>query len=90
MRGVDRCKKELRLCWHDASAARFLKPWARCRSGGSDLGRNRGAGAGLLTLAFGVPVGEVVGSPTPPTAFRDRQKSLLPADVGRVLDSCEL
>ena len=81
--GADPLQERLRLCWHDASR-KVLEAVGEMSEWGSDLGPNRGRGL-AFTLAFGVPVAEVVEVTNTPDGIRI-DKVFVAADVGRVLD----
>jgi isoquinoline 1-oxidoreductase beta subunit len=81
--GVDPLKERLRLCWHDPSR-KVLEAVGEMSDWGSDLGPNRGRGL-AFTLAFGVPVAEVVEVTSTDDGIRI-DKVFVAADVGRVLD----
>ncbi|MEM5519825.1 molybdopterin cofactor-binding domain-containing protein [Sulfitobacter sp. AS59] len=81
--GVDPLKERLRLCWHDPSR-KVLEAVGEMSDWGSDLGPNRGRGL-AFTLAFGVPVAEVVEVTNTDDGIRI-DKVFVAADVGRVLD----
>jgi len=81
--GVDPLQERLRLCWHDASR-KVLEAVGEMSEWGSDLGPNRSRGL-AFTLAFGVPVAEVVEVTNTPDGIRI-DKVFVAADVGRVLD----
>ncbi|WP_341234987.1 molybdopterin cofactor-binding domain-containing protein [uncultured Sulfitobacter sp.] len=81
--GVDPLAERLRLCWHDPSR-KVLEAVGEMSDWGSDLGPNRGRGL-AFTLAFGVPVAEVVEVTNTDDGIRI-DKVFVAADVGRVLD----
>jgi isoquinoline 1-oxidoreductase subunit beta len=81
--GVDPLAERLRLCWHDPSR-KVLEAVGEMSDWGSDLGPNRGRGL-AFTLAFGVPVAEVVEVLSTDDGIRI-DKVFVAADVGRVLD----
>lgn len=81
--GVDPLAERLRLCWHDPSR-KVLEAVGEMSGWGSDLGPNRGRGL-AFTLAFGVPVAEVVEVTNTDDGIRI-DKVFVAADVGRVLD----
>jgi isoquinoline 1-oxidoreductase subunit beta len=81
--GVDPLAERLRLCWHDPSR-KVLEAVGEMSNWGSDLGPNRGRGL-AFTLAFGVPVAEVVEVTNTDDGIRI-DKVFVAADVGRVLD----
>ncbi len=81
--GVDPLAERLRLCWHDPSR-KVLEAVGEMSGWGSDLGPNRGRGL-AFTLAFGVPVAEVIEVTNTDDGIRI-DKVFVAADVGRVLD----
>ena len=81
--GADPLAERLRLCWHDPSR-KVLEAVGEMSDWGSDLGPNRGRGL-AFTLAFGVPVAEVVEVTSTDAGIRI-DKVFVAADVGRVLD----
>ena len=81
--GADPLQERLRLCWHDASR-KVLEAVGEMSEWGSELGPNRGRGL-AFTLAFGVPVAEVVEVTNTDAGIRI-DKVFVAADVGRVLD----
>ena len=81
--GADPLAERLRLCWHDPSR-KVLEAVGEMSDWGSDLGPNRGRGL-AFTLAFGVPVAEVVEVTRTDAGIRI-DKVFVAADVGRVLD----
>jgi isoquinoline 1-oxidoreductase subunit beta len=81
--GVDPLAERLRLCWHDPSR-KVLEAVGEMSDWSSDLGPNRGRGL-AFTLAFGVPVAEVVEVTNTEDGIRI-DKVFVAADVGRVLD----
>lgn len=85
--GADPLEERLRLCWHDTSR-KVLETVAEMSDWGSDLGEGRGRGV-AFTLAFGVPVAEVVEVTNTDRGIRI-DKVFVAADVGRVLDPVNL
>ncbi len=81
--GVDPLEERLRLCWH-APSRKVLEAVGEMSDWGSDLGPNRGRGL-AFTLAFGVPVAQVVEVTNTDRGIRI-DKVFVAADVGRVLD----
>lgn len=81
--GADPLEERLRLCWHDTSR-KVLEAVAEMSDWGSDPGAGRGRGV-AFTLAFGVPVAEVVEVTQTDRGIRI-DKVFAAADVGRVLD----
>lgn len=81
--GVDPLAERLRLCWH-APSRKVLEAVGEMSEWGSDLGPDRGRGL-AFTLAFGVPVAEVVEVTQTDAGIRI-DKVFVAADVGRVLD----
>ena len=81
--GADPLAERLRLCWHDPSR-KVLEAVGEMSDWGSDPGPNRGRGL-AFTLAFGVPVAEVVEVTSTDAGIRI-DKVFVAADVGRVLD----
>jgi isoquinoline 1-oxidoreductase beta subunit len=81
--GVDPLEERLRLCWH-APSRKVLETVGEMSDWGSDLGPNRGRGL-AFTLAFGVPVAQVVEVTNTDRGIRI-DKVFVAADVGRVLD----
>ncbi|KIN61808.1 Aldehyde oxidase and xanthine dehydrogenase, molybdopterin binding [Sulfitobacter noctilucae] len=81
--GADPMAERLRLCNHDLSR-KVLEAVAEMSDWGSDLGTGRGRGL-AFTLAFGVPVAEVVEVTDVDGAIRI-DKVFVAAEVGRVLD----
>jgi isoquinoline 1-oxidoreductase subunit beta len=81
--GADPLEERLRLCWHDPSR-KVLEAVGEMSDWGSDLGPDRGRGL-AFTLAFGVPVAEVVEVTNTDAGIRI-DKVFVAADVGRVLD----
>jgi len=80
---VDPLAERLRLCSHDVSR-KVLETVGEMSGWGSDLGPGRGRGI-AFTLAFGVPVAQVVEVTDVQGAIRI-DKVFVAADVGRVLD----
>jgi isoquinoline 1-oxidoreductase beta subunit len=81
--GADPLAERLRLCWHEPSR-KVLEAVGEMSDWGSDLGPNRGRGL-AFTLAFGVPVAEVVEVTNADDGIRI-DKVFVAVDVGRVLD----
>jgi isoquinoline 1-oxidoreductase beta subunit len=81
--GVDPMQERLRLCWHDPSR-KVLEAVAEMSNWGSGLGARRGRGV-AFTLAFGVPVAEVVEVTDTDQGIRI-DKVFVAAEVGRVID----
>lgn len=80
---VDPLAERLRLCSHDVSR-KVLETVGEMSGWGGDLGPGRGRGI-AFTLAFGVPVAQVVEVTDVQGAIRI-DKVFVAADVGRVLD----
>ncbi len=81
--GADPLHERLRLCWHDASR-KVLEAVGEMSNWGSDMGPKRGRGI-AFTLAFGVPVAEVVEVTDTGAGIRI-DTVFVAADVGRILD----
>ena len=81
--GVDPLQERLRLCWHEPSC-KVLEAVGEMSDWGSDPGADRGRGI-AFSLAFGVPVAEVVEVTNTPDGIRI-DKVFVAADVGRVVD----
>jgi isoquinoline 1-oxidoreductase beta subunit len=81
--GVDPLAERLRLCWHEPSR-KVLEAVGEMSDWGSELGANRGRGL-AFTLAFGVPVAEVIEVTNTEDGIRI-DKVFVAAEVGRVLD----
>ncbi len=81
--GVDPLAERLRLCSHEVSK-KVLEAVGEMSGWGSDLGPKRGRGL-AFTLAFGVPVAQVVEVTDTDAGIRI-DKVFVAADVGRVLD----
>lgn len=81
--GVDPLAERLRLCRHEPSR-KVLEAVGEMSDWGSDLGPGRGRGL-AFTLAFGVPVAQVVEVSDTEDGIRI-DKVFVVAEVGRVLD----
>ena len=81
--GADPLRERLRLCTHEPSR-RVLESVGEMSGWGTPLGPGRGRGV-ALTVAFGVPVAEVVEVSDTPDGIRV-DRVFVAAEVGRVLD----
>ena len=81
--GLDPLAERLRLCTHDLSRT-VLETVGEMADWGSDLGPGRGRGL-AFTLAFGVPVAQVVDVTKTEAGIRI-DKVFVAAEVGRILD----
>lgn len=82
--GADPYQELLRLCNHNISRNVIQTVGEMCNWQGTDLGENRGRGI-AFTLAFGVPVAEVIDVTNTPRGIRI-DNVYVAADVGTVLD----
>ncbi len=81
--GLDPLAERLRLCSHDPSK-KVLEAVGEMSGWGTDIGPRRGRGL-AFTLAFGVPVAQVVEVTDTDDGIRI-DKVFVAADVGRVID----